>query len=249
MRTHLKSSRPFNISTAIAAGYVKTPYRHKAKGGPAKSRRRTGGKYKSRMQSIDLEWSSIRHTVNALGEIEAAMKQHAVDEMRGVAFFATDHLVANTREIQSTQGFHNWKYLFFPTKPPASVKSRHRDITFAYFGISTEDKYYEPRGDKGGTIIEFLNYGTRSGYQIHLKSKSAFSFNWPGGSRTGNPGALTSLPKVGTKKFLGLPPTRDYLIHPGIRPFGFIEKAFQMALFDLMLTARSLRQIKYYVGV
>ena len=243
MKIHLKSTKPFSITKAVSSGYAKKPTGTKVKDVLFR-----GSQYQAGAL-LGVRLNSIRHTINAIGEIDAAMRNQAVTFMESCALKAREDFVTNTQDIKSSQGFHNWRYLFVVGSPPAFTKNRLSGSVFAYFGIRTEDKYYEPRGKGGGSIIEFLNYGTRSGYQIHLKSKSAFKFSWPGGSRTGNPGASVNLPIKGSKTFFGLPPTRDYLIHPGIKPFGFIEKTFQDSLLNLKVKVKQLRSIRFFVGV
>ena len=197
---------------------------------------------------FDMRLKSLSHTIGAIGEIDSATKSFAYNLVANAAMHATQTFRDNSREIKG--GFRDsWHHFFRPGKAPAHTGNPFAKRMTFYFGVSAGDKYYKPMGDKGGTIIEWLEYGTKP-HNIFLKTAPAFFFHWPPNPRTGSPGSDYIFPIKGTNVFHGLPPTKNYLAHPGIKPYGFIRKTFgeMVSVFEGGVVG-PIDRLRFYVGV
>ena len=194
---------------------------------------------------IGIRLDSINHTYNALEELKGAMMSEVAWSLNNIGEQAVRSFRNNSQGI--AESFRNgWKRFTFAKQVPPPYNDGIMPGTFFTIGVGNKPKYYEEIGKGGGRIIDWLNYGTKP-YHIRPK-KRGFRFTWNPNPRTGSPGASPSLPEKGSKVFLGLPPTRDYLKHPGIAPFGFIEKTMQEIVPRFSSSVRRISKIKIYVG-
>lgn len=197
---------------------------------------------------IEVRLKSIFHTIRAIGEIDSTIKFFAHGLVHDTARYATRTFMFNSSEIKG-RFKDSWTMSFKAGRAPESTGNPFARRMSFFFGIKAGDKYYKPMGDKGGTIIDWLEYGTKP-HNIFLKSAPGFFFYWPENPRTGSRGADTSLPIKGTQVFHGVPPTRDYIRHPGIRPYGFIRKTFgeMIPVFEGSVVG-PIERLKLYIGV